>query len=180
MQPPPGPQPPKRKKKGAFIFSESLVEDILNRVKSGETIWSIAKKLAFPNSSWYDFVGEDSNLFRRFARAREIQAQTWADWLLEEARNEKVDTNRARLIVDTHRWLMSKSFPALYGELQRLEINDATDLVKLNIRERIAFLNARTAQLNAPRPAAGVLERCAQAKTVVEVAPVPPASASTT
>jgi hypothetical protein len=79
------------------------------------------------------WVVKDSpaGIAERYARAREAQAESWADDILELADdgrkdtflddkgNERVDhdhINRSKLRVDTRKWLMAKLHPRTYGE----------------------------------------------------------------
>jgi hypothetical protein len=54
-------------------------------------------------------------LANSYAHAMECRAEILADQLEEEARENK-DVNRARLIVDTHKWVASKLRPKRYGD----------------------------------------------------------------
>jgi len=51
----------------------------------------------------------------QYSRARAMLMERWSDEILDIAANEP-DVNRARLQVDTRRWLMSKLAPKRYGD----------------------------------------------------------------
>lgn len=56
----------------------------------------------------------------QYAQAREAQAETWADELIDLADNAD-DSQKARLQIDTRKWVASKLLPKKYGERQQIE-----------------------------------------------------------
>lgn len=64
---------------------------------------------------------EDRQDFRdQYARAREDQADTYADQMVEIADTED-DPQRARVRIDARKWVSSKLRPKRYGD--RLDLN---------------------------------------------------------
>lgn len=65
------------------------------------------------------WAGDDSHPFcQQYARAREIQADTWADEIIEVA-DEAIDHESAaaaKVRVDARKWVASKLKPKRYGE----------------------------------------------------------------
>lgn len=55
-----------------------------------------------------------------YARARELQAETFADQVVTIA-DECEDANHARVRVDARKWAASKILPKKYGERQTVE-----------------------------------------------------------
>ena len=62
------------------------------------------------------WVSEDDLLWDKYARAKSEQADFMADEMLEIADDDQNDWQRARLRVDTRKWLASKLKPKKYGE----------------------------------------------------------------
>ncbi len=79
---------------------------------------------------------ENTNFVRRFfraihARAREIQAETHADEIINIADHEE-DISRAKVMIDARKWTASKLKPKKYGSFQQVEhIGDPTMHVTL-------------------------------------------------
>lgn len=70
-------------------------------------------------STIMQWMTEDSKLADMYARAKEDQSDFMADELMEiadEAAADNVAVNRARLRVDTRKWLAAKLKPRKYGD----------------------------------------------------------------
>lgn len=137
-----------KKKLKAPAISDKQVDEICGRVAQGETRKAVCRELGVSYATFSLMVTADrpTGLASRYARAREAQAESWADQIIdisdqqEEATDGKVvrfdrDTitgkdgeekcdhewiSRSRLRVDTRKWLMAKLHPRAYGE--KLEI----------------------------------------------------------
>lgn len=107
---------------------------VLDGLEAGESLRAAAKKAGTTHSTILRWVGEDTELANQYARAREIGYALLADEILEIADDSSGDAvedddgnvrvnaefvNRARLRVDTRKWMLSKVLPKLYGD--RLE-----------------------------------------------------------
>jgi hypothetical protein len=51
-----------------------------------------------------------------YARAKELQAEAWADQIIEIIDNEKLDPSDRRVKLDGRKWRMSKHAPLAYGD----------------------------------------------------------------
>lgn len=60
-------------------------------------------------------------------RARAILLERRVDHMADVARNEP-DVNRARLIIDTDKWLASKLIPKVYGDKLDVNVNATIDI----------------------------------------------------
>lgn len=152
---PAGAEPPKNKggRPRATIEEQEarwpVLEQIIDRVSHGETLSAICREerakqkdagqeVTFPAEGtvrlWYVY-DEPAGFSTAYARAREGQAEAWADQVVEIADDGSRDTitkkgrngeeyeapdyewmNRSKLRVDTRKWLMAKLHPAKYGE----------------------------------------------------------------
>jgi hypothetical protein len=122
----------KRESGGQTRYTRAFADRICQRVATGETLRAVCKELRFPRTTVQEWSINDVDGFAvRYARAREHQAESWADQLvaiaddnaddvrINEDGREMVDhdhINRARLRVDTRKWLLSKLYPKTYGE----------------------------------------------------------------
>lgn len=99
-------------------YDKEVTEEILERISKGETLKAICRDLEWPPSSTFrHWVLQDhDNLMARYDSARQLQAESWQDDLMDEASDEAKETQRSRLIVDTKKWLMAKMHPRVYGD----------------------------------------------------------------
>lgn len=128
-------------------FNEALGLQICERLASGESLRSICKQDEFPSKStvlkWI-LDGNHKEFADQYAKARELQAEIWADEIVEisdtpqkgiinklgpdgsiiETREEDMLGHR-RLQVDTRKWYLSKILPKKFGEKQSVAITDA-------------------------------------------------------
>lgn len=148
--------------KGSNTFTEELGNQICDRLSGGESLNSICKSEGFPHEStvrsWY-LQDINPEFTTKYARARELQAEKWADEIVDiaddgtndyiERQNKDGSTyeavnsehiNRSRLRVDTRKWMLSKMLPKKYGE--KLEIGGTIDLT---LAEKLGRAIARSA-----------------------------------
>jgi hypothetical protein len=76
----------------------------------------------------------------QYARAREVQADTYADEITEISDSVKGETENAivqaaRLRVDARKWIASKLKPRKYGE--RIEVNQKTEMLLKDERDAL-------------------------------------------
>lgn len=124
-------------------FTQKTADAICARIADGESLRQICRDAAMPDKStvmrWLDAHAA----FRdQYARARELQADHFADEILEIADDGTNDwmtregkdgdgievanhehINRSRLRVDSRKWLMSKLAPKKYGEKITADLN---------------------------------------------------------
>jgi hypothetical protein len=120
---------------GGTPFSEEVWATILNRIAEGESLRTICADEDMPSRvSVYRWLEADEALRDQYARAREEQADTLFDEILEiadDGRNDWMERNgeedrgwrengealgRARLRIDARKWMAGKLRPKKYGE----------------------------------------------------------------
>lgn len=98
-------------------YTDQLANDICERLMNGESLASITRDDKMPaRSSVHLWLANDKTFSDKYEVARQIQADTYADEMEDIARDEKLDVQRARLIVDTRKWVSSKLKPKKYGD----------------------------------------------------------------
>lgn len=121
------------------IFSQELVDLICDRISNGESLRKICRDDEMPNFvTIFRWLDKYPAFCKQYTRAREIQADTMAEEILEIADDgkqdvyidgdgkERVDNEviaRSRLRVDARKWLASKMAPKKYGERVAQEIS---------------------------------------------------------
>jgi hypothetical protein len=138
-------------------FTQEIADIICTRLGDGESLRGICSGDDMPDKSTVMRWLADNLVFRdQYARAREVQADTMAeeileisddgtnDWMERRSEAEKgagVETGwvlngehvqRSRLRVDARKWLASKMAPKKYGDKMQLG-GDADNPVELRI-----------------------------------------------
>lgn len=103
-------------------YSEELTAKICERLAIGESLARICRDDDMPSmSSVFLWLGKYPEFSERYTRAREAQAETHADRLIEIADNDTIDPNHKRIMVDTRKWVASKLKPKRYGDKAEVE-----------------------------------------------------------
>ncbi|WP_255560457.1 terminase small subunit protein [Pseudochrobactrum sp. Wa41.01b-1] len=100
-------------------YTESLASYICVELASGRSLRSICSTDDMPAESTVRlWVTDDRNGFSaQYTRARDAQMDAMAEDILSIADEEnEEDTQRAKLRIDTRKWLMSKMAPKKYGD----------------------------------------------------------------
>lgn len=129
-------------------YSEKTAETICKRLIEGESLRTICKDKAIPAMStvcgWLATL--EHPFLEHYAHARQIQAEMFADEMMDIADNGTNDymetkdgidkyngdaIQRSKLRVDTRKWISSKLLPKKYGDKIQQEVSgkDGKDLV---------------------------------------------------
>ncbi|MCV9940932.1 hypothetical protein OIU35_31665 [Boseaceae bacterium BT-24-1] len=104
-------------------YTREIADEVCLRMIEGESLRSICKEERFPSEGavrmWA--VNDRDGFAARYARAREAQMDAHAEDIVEISDAKDEDSNRARLRVDTRKWLMAKIAPKKYGDRTRHE-----------------------------------------------------------
>jgi hypothetical protein len=151
------------------VYSATTADTICRRLTEGETLVHICRDKDMPTRStvhlWRDTVEGFSD---RYVRARERQAETWADEIIDIADDSAADTihtdhgqkadnewiNRSKLRVQTRQWLMGKAAPKQFGDKVSHEhgtqdgkpIEVDVKYTDIEVARRLAFVLARGAR----------------------------------
>jgi hypothetical protein len=117
----------KKKMGRPSLYSEELKTKILTRMSAGESIRSVCRDAEMPDITtifkWLSDA-DKQDFAQQYARARELQAESLFEELLEVARGkEGSDVHRDRLTVDTMKWVVSKIVPKKYGDKNQVEVS---------------------------------------------------------
>jgi len=99
-------------------FTQAIADTICERMAEGESLRLICRDDAMPaRSSVFRWLRENEAFRDQYAQAREDLFETWGEDVYETALTAAPeDTARARLLVDTRKWQLSKMAPKKYGE----------------------------------------------------------------
>lgn len=125
----------KRKAGRPLEITEERIESICDWIASGRSLeqWCVTNGVKRATLTRYlvrdtaDDPPEIVELISRFraeyARARQAQAETLIDQIIEISDSETTHPMRARLMTDTRKWFASKVFPRIYGDKITQEIS---------------------------------------------------------
>lgn len=131
-------------------YEQSVADEICRRMALGESLRKICRDDGMPDESTVRLwaVSNRNNFYPQYARARASQMEAMAEDIIDIADDKSEDPQRARLRVDTRKWLMSKIAPKVYGDRTRHELTGAgggpiktQDLSRLS-DEQLAALDA--------------------------------------
>jgi hypothetical protein len=120
-------------------FTQEVADLICERLADGESLRAICLADDMPNrATVFRWLGAEATFRDQYARAREEQAETLLDEIVEIADDSRHDTiatekngeqpntewiTRSRLRVDARKWVVSKLAPKKYGDKLQTEIS---------------------------------------------------------
>lgn len=112
------------------LYTKDLAVRICDELSSGKSLREICEADGMPaESTVRGWVLEDYDGFAaQYARARETQADTYADDIVRIADTTK-DANLARVQIDARKWVAGKLRPKVYGD--RLDLNHSGAIERL-------------------------------------------------
>ncbi|MEN9932976.1 MAG: hypothetical protein RIS17_1549 [Pseudomonadota bacterium] len=130
-----------------FKWTPEIEDEIFQNIAAGKPIRDALEDDWLPG--WTTFnkrLASDAEFAARYARAREVQADKLFDECLQiadqyDAAQEKLEggtdhINRARLRIDTRKWMAGKLRPKVYGD--KVAIGGATDLPPIQTQDMTA------------------------------------------
>jgi hypothetical protein len=117
----------------ASEWTDDLVEELLSRMESGETITSIAKDPRMPSyATIWRWEDKGDELSERITRARERGYQARADAIMERVK-VCADPQKGRLEFDAERWYLGKMQPKRFGD--KLDLTSGGDKIGRDTNE---------------------------------------------
>jgi len=103
-------------------YSPELTARICERLAVGESLRSICRDDEMPSmASIFLWLSKHPEFSEQYARAREAQAESHADRIVEIADDDTIDPNHKRIMVDARKWVASKLKPKRYGDKAEVE-----------------------------------------------------------
>lgn len=141
-------------------YKQETANEICERLTQGESLRAICRDDHMPDCvTVFRWLRTNDEFRSQYARAREEQAENMAGEILAIADDSRGDTEirmdakgneyeapdhewmaRAKLRVDTRKWLMSKLAPKKYGD--RVDITTGNESLNLTAEQRAARLAA--------------------------------------
>lgn len=109
-------------------FNEAVADAICERLADGESLRSICRDDEMPaKSTVFKWLGLIPAFADQYARARETQADSLADDIVDIADDKKLEPNDKRVRIDARKWLAGKLRPRAYGDKVAVVGGDKTD-----------------------------------------------------
>lgn len=110
----------KRKTGRPSKYSDELAEKICEKIANGRSLRSICAEDGIPTMSTVcKWLIENKEFSEQYARAREKQADYFAEEIIEiadSAEAESAAVSKAKLQIDARKWAASKIAPKKYGD----------------------------------------------------------------
>jgi hypothetical protein len=117
-------------------FTQEIADKICLDISEGKSLRAICEDDDLPSRvTVYNWLKANESFLNQYTRAREEQADYYVEQMIEIAETEK-DVARARLRVDTLKWVASKFKGTLYGDKQTIDHQTKGEKVK-----PVAFLS---------------------------------------
>lgn len=105
-------------------YTAELAEVLLSRISSGESVRSIARDPEMPaQSTIFDWALHHPEFSVQYDKAVDVRMEIRAEEI-EELAETMEDLQRAKLVIDTKKWNMSKLKPKRFGDKLDLDPND--------------------------------------------------------
>lgn len=131
-------------------YSEALLQEILLKVADGESLASVCRKDGFPSrKTFFAWVSDKPSIAEQYQVALSMRAELFADEIIEIADdsgfdikldkdgNGRVDTEnvqRAKLRVDSRKWIVSRLLPKKYGDKVEVD-NKHSGIIAVTLTE---------------------------------------------
>jgi hypothetical protein len=91
--------------------------NVLELVADGMSLRRACARVGISRSTWWRALQADSDLWSRYARARELQAEALASDIRDLADSVTPETaNADRVRIDALKWIAAKLHPKVYGD----------------------------------------------------------------
>lgn len=98
------------------LYSDKLAASICEQLAAGRSLTKICAGPGMPGTTTvFRWIEEKPEFRDRYARAREFQADIYADQIIDIA-DDAEDANLARVQIDARKWTASKLRPNRYGD----------------------------------------------------------------
>lgn len=133
----------KRKLGRPTDYTKDMADKICEKIANGRSLRSICAEDGMPPmKTIYRWLEANEEFRHQYARAREKQADYFAEEIIEiadSAEAESAAVSKAKLQIDARKWAASKIAPKKYGNKQEIDVKSSdgsmTPSVRLNAEE---------------------------------------------
>lgn len=132
----------------AIEFDQAIADTICEEIADGRSLRSICKDEGMPaKSTVFKWLAAVTAFADQYARAREAQADSLADDILDISDNKSLEPNDRRIRIEARKWLAGKQRPKVYGDATTLKHTgpnggpvEYTNMTEAEIDARLAAL----------------------------------------
>lgn len=126
----------------ASTYNKNTAKQICDYIVIGKSVRTISKMEGMPSQDTiFQWLNKYPEFTEQYVRAREAKADYMAEELDEIASNETIPVDRAKLMIETKKWQMSRMQPKKYGD--KLEVDNKGE-IGLNITVKKYTLDDKT------------------------------------
>lgn len=101
-------------------YLPEVADDICALIASGESVLKISRRPGMPaQSTIYKWLSEQEEFSEKYRRARETQADYFADEMIgiaDDCMPDGAEVAKAKLRIDARKWYVTKVAPRKYGD----------------------------------------------------------------
>lgn len=139
----------------ASIFTQEIADEICEQLMLGKTLTKICKQEGMPHyTTIVKWLAKNEKFREEYQFARNVGYEKMSDDILDIADDNSADVdtngkeiwdtiNRARLKVDTRKWLLSHALPKKYGNKTTQEITQTVTKIEKPLTPEEKFDLAR-------------------------------------
>lgn len=113
-------------------FTQTLADDICERIANGESLRNICRDAAMPNQDTvHSWLNKDKEFSEQYTRARARQEDSYFEDLIEIADGvipDAAEVAKARVQIDARKWVLSRMNPKKYGDKVQTELSGAVQI----------------------------------------------------
>lgn len=120
--------------KGRSKISDATMQDVMDRVASGESLKGVCRDKGICHMSVYRRTVNDERWREEYLSARAAQADAHADEIMDCARKVmrgELGAAEGRVAIDAYKWTASKLKPQSYGDRMEYNIKGEVNLVSI-------------------------------------------------
>lgn len=119
------------------IYSEEIITEFLYRIAKGRSVASVCQDDDMPHrATIYEWLAQNGDFSDKYARASEQRADHYFDEMLDIADKAlPEEVQKAKLQIDTRKWVLSRMNPKKYGDKHKDDGDNAVSLMAELMKE---------------------------------------------
>lgn len=133
-------------------FNPDIASDICRRVAGGESLAKVCEDDGYPTrTTVYEWMRDSPQFSNNYAIAKEGYADVVFEDMMGISDNPELDPQRARLMIDTRKWVLGRIKPKKYGD--KLAVGGAEDMPPIQTQNQLDVSKLTLEQLEALKAA---------------------------
>lgn len=138
-------------------IAPDIFDEVMGEIRTGRALSNVLKERRINPNVFYPHLDRNPPLAERYIQARAASLDAMAEDAVSIADDPAIDANKARVMVDTRKWLLSKLAPKRYGDHLDVTVtahnNSASSLVDgellalaIKARSALPIIEAKTVE----------------------------------